>query len=82
MPRSRSRSLESRIRFALELRVLKLPALAEHLVDQGGFAVVDMGDDRDIADGFVNHCLLLSAITSWARRRSNCSRGDGDNPAV
>ena len=29
-------------------------ALTEHGVDQGGLAVVDVGDDSDIADGFIH----------------------------
>jgi hypothetical protein len=29
----------------------KYPALLEHGIDQGGFAVVHMGDDGNVADG-------------------------------
>jgi hypothetical protein len=49
MPRSRSMSLESRMRSPLSLSLAELPALAEHLVDEGGLAVVDVGDDGDVA---------------------------------
>ena len=48
--------------------LLMLPegaGLAEQLVDQGGLAVVDMGDDGDVADV---HDGLLG-------RRWNCPRG-------
>ena len=50
MPRSRSRSLESRMQFALELALAEQAGLAEHLVDQRGLAVVDVGDDGDVSN--------------------------------
>ena len=34
--------------------------LLQHLVDQGGFAVVDVRDDRDVAEIFLNHIRSLS----------------------
>ena len=49
MPRSRSRSLESMTRSATCWLARKEPRLAQELVDQRGLAVVDMGDDGDVA---------------------------------
>ena len=57
MPRSRSRSLESRICSPDELGFAKLAALAQHAVDQGGLAVVDVGDDGHVADVVASHGL-------------------------
>ena len=34
--------------------------LLQHLVDQSGFAVVDVRDDRDVAEIFLNHIRSLS----------------------
>ena len=34
--------------------------LLQHLVDQGGFAVVNVRDDRDVAEIFLNHIRSLS----------------------
>ncbi len=48
MPRSRSRSLESITRSATLLVVAEGVRLAQQAIDQGGLAVVDMGDDGDI----------------------------------
>ena len=50
MPRSRSRSLESRICSPTSWRVAEPPALAQHAIDQGRLAVVDVGDDGHVAD--------------------------------
>ncbi|OPZ78303.1 MAG: hypothetical protein BWY77_01536 [bacterium ADurb.Bin431] len=60
--------------FALEIHVIhdalldllviaEEPALSKHLIDEGGFAVIDMGDDGDIADQGIGcgpfHAFLL-----------------------
>ena len=50
MPRSRSRSFESSARSMHLLVGAEGAALAQQLVDQRGLAVVDMGDDGDVAD--------------------------------
>mgnify|MGYP003693893545 CR=1 FL=1 len=50
MPRSRSRSFESITRSATCSFARNTPALAQHRVDQGRLAVVDVRDDRDVAD--------------------------------
>ena len=50
IPRSRSRSLESRICSPDQLRFAKPPALPQHAIDQRRLAVVDVGDDGDVAD--------------------------------
>ena len=50
MPRSRSRSLRSIARSATCWLVAEGAGLLQQLVDQRGLAVVDMGDDRDVAD--------------------------------
>ena len=55
MPRSRSRSLESRMQLADELAGAELAALAQQAVDQRGLAVVDVGDDGDVADVGATH---------------------------
>ena len=48
IPRSRSRSFESMTRSATASFSRNVPALAEHGVDEGGLAVVDVGDDGDV----------------------------------
>ena len=50
MPRSRSRSLESMTRSIDLLVGAEDAALVQHGVDQRGLAVVDVGDDGDVAD--------------------------------
>ena len=50
MPFSRSRSMESRTRSATAWLAPEGAGLAEHGVDQGGLAVVDVGHDGDIAE--------------------------------
>ena len=50
MPRSRSRSFESMTRSRTLLVGAEDAALPEHGVDQGGLAVVDVGDDGDVAE--------------------------------
>ncbi len=49
MPFSRSRSVESSTRSADVLVLTERARLPEHGVDEGRLAVVDMGDDRDVA---------------------------------
>ena len=55
MPRSFSRSLLSIMRSVVTVRSLNVPGLLEQLVDEGGLAVVDVGDDGDIAEAFDGH---------------------------
>ena len=50
MPRSRSMSLESMTRSATCLVFPEYAALLEHLVHQGGLAMVNVGDDGNVAD--------------------------------
>ena len=50
MPRSFSRSLRSMRALGHLLMLAERAGLAEELVDEGGLAVIDMGDDRDVAD--------------------------------
>ena len=50
MPRSRSRSLESRMPLPLKLGGAELPGLAKHRVDQRRLSMVNVGDDRHVAD--------------------------------
>ena len=49
MPFSRSRSPESMTRSTSGLVGAERAGLAEHRVDEGGLAVVDVGDDGDVA---------------------------------
>ena len=42
------------------LVVAESTGLLEHLVDQSGLAVVDVRDDRDVAEIFLNHIRSLS----------------------
>ena len=56
MPRSRSRSMESRI-WLDHLAVGDGSTELDQPVGEGRFAVVDMGDDGEIADmGGISHC--------------------------
>ena len=50
MPRSRSWSLESMARSTVRLVGAEGARLGEQLVDQGGLAVVDVGDDGDVSE--------------------------------
>ena len=50
MPFSRSRSIESITRVGDVLVGAERPRLPQHGVDQRRLAVVDVGDDRDVAD--------------------------------
>ncbi len=49
MPRSRSRSFESITRSTTSWLLTEDAALVEHGVDQRGLAVIDVGDDGDVA---------------------------------
>ncbi len=49
MPRSRSWSLESMARSVVRLVGSEDAGLGQELVHQGGLAVVDVGDDGDVA---------------------------------
>ena len=50
MPRSRSRSLRVEDALAVELAVAELAALLQQAIDQRRLAVIDVGDDGDVAD--------------------------------
>ena len=50
MPRSRSSSFEFERALGDLLVGAEGAGLAQQRIDQGGLAVVDMGDDRDVAD--------------------------------
>ena len=64
MPRSRSRSLESRIRLPAVVGVAEDVRLLEQPVDQRRLAVVDVGDDGDVAQmgGVAGHLRRASLI--------------------
>ena len=51
MPRSRSRSLLSIIRSATCWCLANVPAWTQELVDERRLAVIDVGDDGDVAQG-------------------------------
>ena len=53
-------SPESMTRSATSLVGTESTGLLQHLVDQGGFAVVNVRDDRDVAEIFLNHIRSLS----------------------
>ena len=63
MPRSRSRSLESIARSADPLVVAEGAGLLQQAVDQRGLAVVDVGDDGDVAK--VHGCFFWSC-NGWS----------------
>ena len=62
MPRSRSWSLESMTRSTSVLVGAEDAGGAQHGVDQGGLAVVDVGDEREVAKGCA-HCGRLRFAT-------------------
>ena len=45
----------------LELRLAKLPALPQHLIDQSRLAMVHVGDDGNVAKYRIVHRLFLLA---------------------
>ncbi len=49
MPRSRSRSLESMIKAAGGRGIAEDVRLLEQAIDEGRFAMIDVGDDGDVA---------------------------------
>jgi hypothetical protein len=68
MPRSRSRSLLSITRSATFSFSAEGAALAQQLVDQRGLAMVDVGDDGDVADLCSWSCRALRVLRiglSW-----------------
>ena len=50
MPRSRSRSISSRNWDSISPARVMAPGAFEEAVGEGGLAVVDVGDDADVAD--------------------------------
>ena len=81
MPRSRSRSMESRT-CSIISRCEQRAGDLEQPVGQRRFAVIDVRDDREIADEFAIHevwealpiipfpqCGALTAFGSWNRAR-------------
>ena len=66
-----------------QLAVAELAALAQQAVDQRGLAVVDVGDDRDVADvgatGGGGIGLDGGARTAWGGNRPEAGtvRGEG-----
>ena len=77
MPRSRSSSLESRMQLADELALAELAALAQQAIDQRRLAVIDVGDDGDIADvGATGHGRERGAGVRGQVRRVACNALD------
>ena len=66
MPRSRSRSFESITRSVSDLVGAERPRLAEHVVDERRLAVVDVGDDGDVAKAVGARDVLLIAAAPRA----------------
>ena len=65
MPRSRSRSFESRTRSATCWLARNAPDLAQELIDQRRLAVIDMRDDRDVTEF---HKILTKQLNGMAGR--------------
>ena len=63
MPRSFSRSLESIARSSTRWLSRKVPGLAEQLIDKGRLAVIDVGDDRHVAEA---HIFILKEFSARA----------------
>ena len=61
MPRSRSSTFESMTRSGMTARV-KRARLLQELVDEGGLAMIDVGDDGDVAQ-------ILGRVRGHGRRR-------------
>ena len=74
MPFSRSRSVESMTRSADVLVGPEGAGLAEHGVDQGGLAVVDVGHDGDVAEIGALHELLRGTGGRAGRERDRRRR--------
>ena len=72
MPFSRSRSIESMHALDHVLVGAEDAGLPEHGVDQGGLAVVDVGDDGDVPDVrtllHVSHCSTAAGAWLAGRR--------------
>ena len=60
MPRSRSSAMESMIAFHHSFVGAEHARLAQQGVDQGGFAVVDVGDDCQVAYVVAAHVCSLN----------------------
>ena len=75
MPRSRSRSFESRMQIADELILTERAALAEQAVHERRLAVVDVRDDGDIAKVFASHEIQCSRNRLGSRQEPKGSRG-------
>ena len=84
MPRSFSRSLESMTRSATDSLARKVPDLAQHGVDEGGLAVVDVGDDGDVTDGLRcgAHSEKRSCPKKFAGWMFRCAAGSSHAPAL
>jgi hypothetical protein len=67
MPRSFSMSFESMTRSMSPARSPKRAGLLQQLVHQRGFAVVNVGDDGDIADVLEGHDGTERLVKNWAR---------------
>jgi hypothetical protein len=77
-----------RVHHAIDDRLVlaERPRLAEHRVDERGLAVVDVGDDRDVAkvasDGRAGGGLGRAGGHGWAgilvRRAAECRTGPAD----
>ena len=82
IPRSRSRSLESRMHSPWSWLARNWPDWRSIDVDQGGLAVVDVGDDRHVADVVAsNHEIRVrrrsgGACRKWAYGERGWVRGD------
>ncbi len=53
---------------AAQLALAEQARLTEHLIDQGGLAVIDVGDDGDIAEVRTFHCAVNSMSAALWRR--------------
>ena len=58
----------------------KTPALAEHGVDQRGLAVIDVGDDGDVADGGIGDRTHQELRVSRGHTRTG--RGSRGEPFI
>ena len=63
---------------ARELAGAELAGLAEHRVDQGGLAVVDVGDDRHVSDVVASdhESLVAGTRAGWGAGPSGCPRAE------
>ena len=89
MPFSRSRSPESMTRSTTRLVLAERAGLAEHRVDERGLAVVDVGDDGDVAEVVCGRrgrgrrwARRCRGSRSWAGESVAHARRSGDRPAL